>query len=213
MAIQPAYARRILAGLKKVEFRKRPLAEDVRTVLIYETAPTQRVIGTFTVAAVEILPPAELWSRFSDVAGIDYDDFRAYYSSTSSAVALRVANPAALERPVPLGALRPVPAVPQSFVYLDASILDQVRATQPPERDLRRLRRATAQAAFRPLQLLRRAAQPGPALRHGLPVPSRSVPSTLSSVVSPAMGLMRGQGGARVDRVQTGPVAQFGSER
>ena len=39
MAIQPGYAEAILAGVKTVEFRKRALAPDIETVLVYETSP------------------------------------------------------------------------------------------------------------------------------------------------------------------------------
>ena len=49
MSIHPGYAEAILSGRERAEFRKRPLAEDVRTVLIYATAPVSAMSGWFTV--------------------------------------------------------------------------------------------------------------------------------------------------------------------
>jgi predicted transcriptional regulator len=154
MAIQPPYARGILAGTKKVEFRKRTLAADVTTVLIYETAPTQMIVGTFTVAGVASGPPGELWTQFERVAGIEQDAYNAYYEDKDEAVALRVADAIQLERPVRLCALRPAPAVPQSFSYLSDAVLDQLREAQPAAVDLLRLFHSGTSTIARPLRVL-----------------------------------------------------------
>ena len=53
MSIHPRYAHAILEGRKTVEFRKRPLAEDVTHVVIYSTVPDRAVIGYFTVDGQE----------------------------------------------------------------------------------------------------------------------------------------------------------------
>ena len=39
MSIRPQFAAAILDGSKRVEFRKRPLAADIGTVVIYATKP------------------------------------------------------------------------------------------------------------------------------------------------------------------------------
>ena len=48
MSIHPQYADAIVAGRKRAEFRKRPLAADIDVVLIYATAPVRAIIGWFT---------------------------------------------------------------------------------------------------------------------------------------------------------------------
>ena len=45
MSIHPRYAEAILSGQKRVEFRKRRLAPDVTTVLVYATQPVGVLVG------------------------------------------------------------------------------------------------------------------------------------------------------------------------
>jgi predicted transcriptional regulator len=130
MAIQPQYAQAILSGDKTVEFRKRGLAPDVDTVLMYETSPTQRVVGVFRVDATVRLAPSGLWRRFGSVGSISRQNFMSYYDAHRIAVGLVVGSVVRLAAPVPLSDLQPRPAVPQSFSYLPAAVLDQIQALQ-----------------------------------------------------------------------------------
>lgn len=130
MAIRPRYARAILAGEKTVEFRKRALAPDVDTVLIYETAPTQCVVGTFKVNDTVRLAPSSLWRRFGSAGSIARPDFMSYYDTNRIGVGLVVGTVVHLPVPVLLSDLQPRPAVPQSFSYLPAEVLDQIEIIQ-----------------------------------------------------------------------------------
>ncbi len=40
MSVHPRFAEAIMDGRKKIEFRKRPLADDVSVVWVYATAPS-----------------------------------------------------------------------------------------------------------------------------------------------------------------------------
>lgn len=128
MAIRPAYAQAILTGRKRVEFRKRPLAQDIETVLIYETAPTKRIVGSFQVGRSTLLEPMTAWARYHRRGCIAEGDFKAYYSDSERAVAIEVVAPSRFLVPVALDALTPPPPVPQSFLYVDADVLGQVTA-------------------------------------------------------------------------------------
>ncbi len=63
MAIRPHFADSILAGRKRVEFRKRRFSRAVSHVIIYATEPVKRVIGMFEVKSVSDGPPARVWRR------------------------------------------------------------------------------------------------------------------------------------------------------
>lgn len=128
MAIQPRFAQAILSGAKTVEFRKRALAPDVTTVLIYETAPTQLIVGEFELAENVVATPMKLWKKFAADGGIDADGFDAYFAGHTRAVGLRVSSSTAYARGVALSELTPPPAIPQSFSYVDSDVLDTVRA-------------------------------------------------------------------------------------
>lgn len=119
MAIHPIHAQAILDGSKKVEFRKRPLAADVGTVVIYETSPTQRIIGEFTVDTTVTDTPGRVWRRFRHVAGISAGDYAAYFEGQDTAVALCVGSVRKYDRPLLLDELDPRPGTPQSFVYVN----------------------------------------------------------------------------------------------
>ena len=45
MSIHPEYAEALLDGTKTVELRKSPVAGDISHIVIYATAPVQRVLG------------------------------------------------------------------------------------------------------------------------------------------------------------------------
>lgn len=123
MSIHPEYADAILRGTKRVEFRKRPLAADVTTVVIYATAPLRRVVGTFDIERSVIATPATLWRRFSSVGGIAKAEFFAYYHDTDHAVGLVIRRTTRLKEGVTLADLRPGLPPPQSFLYLPGSTL------------------------------------------------------------------------------------------
>lgn len=118
MSIQPQFAEAILNGTKRVEFRKRRLAHDVTTVLMYATLPVGRVVGVFEVAGYDVASPSVLWERHKAHAGIARSRYRDYYRGWSTAVGILVRDVRALSRPVALSELHPALAAPQSFVYL-----------------------------------------------------------------------------------------------
>ena len=118
MSIHPRFANAILAGAKRVEFRKRPLATDVRVVVIYTTSPVKAVTGEFTVAEQVIDTPEALWERFSDVGGIEPDGFFDYFAGHEQAVGIVIDEVKAYQHPKPLQDVDPGARPPQSFKYL-----------------------------------------------------------------------------------------------
>lgn len=121
MAIHPVYADAILNGAKHVEFRKRKLADDIKTVIIYATSPVRRVVGEFSIRETVVDDPETIWRRFGKVGVIDRDAYGAYYANSESAVAFVVDQAKRYEMPQSLNELKSAPAVPQSFSYIPAS--------------------------------------------------------------------------------------------
>ena len=127
MAIHPGYAEAILAGHKRVEFRKRPLAPDVMSVLIYATSPVQGIVGEFTIRRITAGSPAEVWNQFGDVGCIDAEDYDRYYANSTTAYAIVISGIRRFSTALPLSALEPEPTIPQSFMYLDRARLRGIR--------------------------------------------------------------------------------------
>lgn len=113
MSIRPAYAEAILAGRKTVELRrKRPSFGAGTQVLVYASAPSQRVRGRFKVGGVLAAEPEDLWGLVRDRAGVSKSVFDEYFDGCDHAYAIEVEDaehvePAFLE-------LRP----PQSYLFL-----------------------------------------------------------------------------------------------
>ncbi|MET4703344.1 ASCH domain-containing protein [Frigoribacterium sp. UYMn621] len=120
MAIHPVYAEAILDGTKKVEFRKRRLAEDIRTVWIYATAPVQRIVGEFHIGETVVDSPETIWSSFGAVGIIEHSEYQSYFAEKTEAVAFVVQGATRYETPVALHELEPRPSIPQSFSYRHA---------------------------------------------------------------------------------------------
>lgn len=121
MAIHERYADAIMEGVKRVEFRKRRLADDIETVWVYATAPTSKVIGHFSVDEIVQGTPEDIWERYGSVGVIEHDAFFDYYQGRETAVAIIVGSAERLPDPVALDEIVPRPAVPQSFAYLSAT--------------------------------------------------------------------------------------------
>lgn len=127
MSIKPKYSQAILSGRKTVEFRKRPLASDIETVLIYESAPTMRVVGEFSIRESVAGDPASLWDQFADQGEIDREDYETYFANTQIGFVFCIKSTHKYETPVTLADIPGTPTAPQSFRYLDSmSILHAI---------------------------------------------------------------------------------------
>ncbi len=122
-SIHPTYARLLLDGSKRVEFRKTRIPDDLKYVVIYATSPVKRVVGYFSVAKVVISSPTLIWQRYGQVGGITEADFATYYAERKSAVAIEVAQMNRLDLPQLLSAIDKRLVPPQSFQYLAPSVL------------------------------------------------------------------------------------------
>ena len=131
LPIQPKFAEPIIQGTKRVEFRKVSFSKQPSHVVIYSSSPVQRVVGYFTVTLVDEGPVGTLWDRYSEVGGIDHEDFLAYYDNRDEGVVLVVGNVVALNRPVTLQEAGLETRPPQGFKYLSREVLSRLVETTP----------------------------------------------------------------------------------
>lgn len=133
MSVHPQYAEAIMDGRKKVEFRKRPLAEDVTVVWVYATAPVQRVVGYFAAGPSVTAEPSVLWRRFRRVGCIDRSDFDRYYGASAVGSGIQILSATRLVAPLPIADLLPSGVPPQSYAYVglvDASCDRMLRSNE-----------------------------------------------------------------------------------
>ena len=118
MSIHPNYAESIMRGTKTIEFRKRRLAADISTVIVYSTSPTKLIVGTFDIEETIAAEPRELWRTHGKYGDIPKGAFFEYFDGYSVGVGFRITRVRRLNSPVRLEALSPELVAPQSFLYL-----------------------------------------------------------------------------------------------
>lgn len=132
MSIHPRYAERILAGTKRVEFRKRPIANDVTHVVVYATAPISAVVGAFTVEGQHTLDPQSLWRLFSEVGGIARTDFFHYYEGRAQGTGISVGEVLHAAEPLSLFEAFGISHPPQSSRYVSAELARAALSSMSP---------------------------------------------------------------------------------
>jgi len=127
LPIKPQYARSIIDGSKKVEFRKSRFRHDVSYVVVYASSPVKRILGYFEVRRIVTAPPKKLWKDYRTVGGIDRGDFEDYYRERDTGVAIEVGEVVAMPSPVRLSRLAKNLSPPQSFCYLPGELFETLR--------------------------------------------------------------------------------------
>ena len=120
LSIKPIYANQILAGTKKVEFRKRKFKENVRRVYIYASVPIKQIVGYFTFTEMDEDTPANLWEKYKSVGGIAEKDFFNYYANNESGCALVIKTVIPFEQGKSPNDFIDDFVPPQSYIYFDA---------------------------------------------------------------------------------------------
>ncbi|MBA3986453.1 MAG: ASCH domain-containing protein [Flavobacteriales bacterium] len=122
LSIKPKYAKSILSGEKKVEFRKTKFARDVDRIYIYSSSPEQRIIGYFLIENIVEDTPEKLWRKFKDVGAVTRSDFFEYYSKKNIAYAIRIKSCKKFKRPINPKDLFEKFTAPQSYIYYEKNI-------------------------------------------------------------------------------------------
>jgi predicted transcriptional regulator len=118
LSIRPEFALRIFDGSKRYEYRRSIFKRGAVTkVIVYASAPIQKVIGEFEIGDILHDEPLELWARTQSYAGISQDRFLAYFSNIAKGYAIVIRSPTMYSAPLPLNHFM-VSSPPQSFVYL-----------------------------------------------------------------------------------------------
>ncbi len=126
LPIKPLYAKRLLSGKKKYEFRRNSIKHDLTHVIIYASSPIKKIIGVAEVQKVAVASPSATWEQSKQVAGISRKAFREYFQGKKQAYAIKI------KRVIPFGKwIAPVEMdngfkVPQSFSYVNSSFFDKV---------------------------------------------------------------------------------------
>lgn len=118
LSIKPEFVAEMRLGKKKYEFRKRIFKrQKVEKVIIYESAPSSKVVGEFAITNVLEEKPNVLWEKTKNYAGISKVFFDQYFRGKETAIAIAFDKFEEYSEPRTLKELG-LKAAPQSFVYI-----------------------------------------------------------------------------------------------
>lgn len=122
LSIKPRYADLIVAGSKRVEFRRSWAAQDVSVIVLYSSSPVQKIVGVVAVDDIVVASPTALWRTCNEMGGgLTREELRSYFAGKSVGVGVLLGQVLKLEKHVePTDVIKNfVP--PQSFRYLDSN--------------------------------------------------------------------------------------------
>lgn len=120
LSVKPKFAEAILAGEKTFEFRRAVFRQrHIRTVVLYASSPTRKVVGEFTIDRVLTLRLDALWGLTHKGGAIERSYFDQYFRGRTVGHALKVKKARRYKSPLCLRADLGIAHPPQSFRYLD----------------------------------------------------------------------------------------------
>jgi predicted transcriptional regulator len=127
LAVKPRFAEAIIAGRKKVEFRKIRFAQTPRYIVLYVSTPIQQIVAFCEVIEIQEHTVIGLWRRHRSRGGIDYRDFVTYYGKRKRGYGIVVGSVWKFHRPASLRDVCPQAVPPQNFLYLNRSSIARLR--------------------------------------------------------------------------------------
>ena len=134
VSIHPEYADAIFKGVKKVEFRKANIPKDIEHVVLYVTAPEQKIVGYFSIKEIIQDKPSELWRKFSQVSGTTEDFFNKYYKEQKVGLGLLINRVNILKHPCTLEQAGSGTRPPQSFSYIHNTFWKNLKRRKTKDR-------------------------------------------------------------------------------
>lgn len=135
LSIKPKYADLILAGTKRVELRRSWPSNDIGVMVLYSSAPIQKLVGVAYIDRIEECDFESLWTLASaNGGGVTYDELKAYVTGKKTAFGVMINRVKIAEAQVDPKDLFPNFTPPQSFLYLGPTDFPRVmRAMFPSE--------------------------------------------------------------------------------
>ena len=136
LSIKPKYADLILAGTKRIELRRSWPSNDIGVMVLYSSAPVQKMVGVAFVGRVEERDFGSLWTLAdTNGAGVTYDELKAYVEGKKSAFGVMIDRVTIAEVQVDPKNLFADFMPPQSFHYLSPSNFRRVMYAMFPSEE------------------------------------------------------------------------------
>ncbi len=117
LSINPQYVEKIISGIKKFEYRTRVAKNDIKSIIVYCTFPTRKIVAEVKIKSILADSPENLWERTKEYSGINKDFFDKYFSGHKIAYAYELGEVIKYVKPKELADFG-CKYAPQSFVYV-----------------------------------------------------------------------------------------------
>lgn len=119
LSIKPKYADLILAGTKRVELRRSWPSNDIGVMVLYSSAPIQRLVGVAFIDRIEECDFESLWTLANaNGGGVTYDELKAYTKGKKTSFGVMISRVKIAEIEVDPKDIFLNFTPPQSFLYL-----------------------------------------------------------------------------------------------
>ena len=119
LSIKPKYANLILAGTKRVELRRAWPSTDIGSMILYTSAPVQRLVGIAYISRIEERDLQGLWVLADgNGGGVTYDELMDYVQGKKTAFGVMIERVEIAQQQVDPKDFFPEFTPPQSFLYL-----------------------------------------------------------------------------------------------
>lgn len=133
LSIKPKYVDLILAGTKRVELRRSWPSNDIGVMVLYSSAPVQKLVGVAFIDRIEECEFEQLWSiANANGGGVTYEELKAYVDGKKTAFGVMIERVKIAEVQVDPKDLFPDFTPPQSFLYLSPADFHRVMRTMFP---------------------------------------------------------------------------------
>jgi predicted transcriptional regulator len=118
ISIRPEYVEQILDGTKKFEYRTKAAKSDIKSLIIYSTFPTKKIVAEVMIDDVLCYSPNELWNLTKLQSGISKEGFFKYFANREKAYAYKLGEVKVYKDAMTLNDFG-IKYAPQSFIYVN----------------------------------------------------------------------------------------------
>jgi predicted transcriptional regulator len=136
LSIKPKYVDLILAGTKRVELRRSWPSNDIGVMVLYSSAPIQRLVGIAFIDRIEERDFESLWVLAdTNGGGVTYEELKAYVKGKKTAFGVMINHVKVAEVQIDPKNLFPDFTPPQSFLYLGPTDFHRVMHAMFPSEE------------------------------------------------------------------------------
>ena len=92
LPIKSKYVKAIFAGTKKFELRRKIPKQDVKSIYIYETSPTSKIVGKLMIKKIWKFKIKKLWEHTKGQNELSKQELESYFHNQDHGFALEISK-------------------------------------------------------------------------------------------------------------------------